>query len=79
MKILIRDLIFFCFIIYFNEVHEKGVKCKLCHRLGGGVCPKVVEQGLRCIYNNQGFWYLDHLDVQWEGVYDAEPLEGITF
>lgn len=38
----------------------------------------MVAQGLKCIYSNQGFWYLDHLDVQWDGVYDAEPLEGIT-
>ncbi|KAE9445429.1 hypothetical protein C3L33_22673, partial [Rhododendron williamsianum] len=46
--------------------------------LGGGVCPKAVGQGFRCIFSNQGFWYLDHLDVQWDGVYNAEPLEGIS-
>jgi len=46
--------------------------------LGGGVCPKAVGQGFRCIFSNQGFWYLDHLDVQWDGVYNADPLEGIT-
>ncbi|KAJ4719811.1 Beta-hexosaminidase [Melia azedarach] len=45
--------------------------------LGGGVCPKAVAKGFRCIYSNQGFWYLDHLDVPWDGVYTAEPLEGI--
>ncbi|KAK4353358.1 hypothetical protein RND71_028876 [Anisodus tanguticus] len=45
--------------------------------LGGGVCPKAVAQGFRCIYSNQGFWYLDHLDVPWEEVYYVEPLEGI--
>ncbi|XP_059317651.1 beta-hexosaminidase 1 isoform X2 [Lycium ferocissimum] len=45
--------------------------------LGGGVCPKAVASGFRCIYSNQGFWYLDHLDVPWEEVYYAEPLEGI--
>ncbi|XP_023747103.1 beta-hexosaminidase 1 [Lactuca sativa] len=63
----------------FNTFPEKLNPRTVVHNwLGGGVCPKVVEQGLRCIYSNQGFWYLDHLDVQWEGVYDAEPLEGIT-
>ncbi|KAL6958171.1 Beta-hexosaminidase 1 [Sarracenia purpurea var. burkii] len=46
--------------------------------LGSGVCPKAVAQGFRCIFSNQGFWYLDHLDVPWDGVYNAEPLEGIT-
>ncbi|XP_024970541.1 beta-hexosaminidase 1 [Cynara cardunculus var. scolymus] len=46
--------------------------------LGPGVCPKVVAQGFKCIYSNQGVWYLDHLDVPWDGFYDAEPLEGIT-
>ncbi|CAK9187480.1 unnamed protein product [Ilex paraguariensis] len=45
--------------------------------LGGGVCPKAVAQGFRCIFSNQGFWYLDHLDVPWDDVYNAEPLEGI--
>ncbi|XP_047334038.1 beta-hexosaminidase 1 [Impatiens glandulifera] len=45
--------------------------------LGGGVCAKAVAKGFRCIFSNQGFWYLDHLDVQWDGVYNAEPLEGI--
>ncbi|XP_047153869.1 beta-hexosaminidase 1-like, partial [Vigna umbellata] len=29
------------------------------------------------IYSNQGVWYLDHLDVPWDEVYTAEPLEGI--
>uniref|UniRef100_A0A2P2K9A3 beta-N-acetylhexosaminidase n=1 Tax=Rhizophora mucronata TaxID=61149 RepID=A0A2P2K9A3_RHIMU len=46
--------------------------------LGGGVCPKAIAQGFRCIFSNQGFWYLDHLDVPWDDVYNAEPLEGIT-
>lgn len=45
--------------------------------MGDGVCPKVVAKGLRCIYSNQGFWYLDHLDTPWDKVYTAEPLEGI--
>ncbi|KAK6929291.1 Beta-hexosaminidase, eukaryotic type, N-terminal [Dillenia turbinata] len=45
--------------------------------LGPGVCPKVVAKGFRCIYSNQGVWYLDHLDVPWERVYNAEPIEGI--
>lgn len=47
-------------------------------RLGPGVCPKAVAKGFRCIYSNQGFWYLDHIDVPWDGFYNAEPLEGIN-
>ncbi|XP_038679868.1 beta-hexosaminidase 1-like [Tripterygium wilfordii] len=46
--------------------------------LGPGVCPKVVAKGFRCIFSNQGVWYLDHLDVPWDKVYEAEPLEGIN-
>ncbi|KAG6760278.1 hypothetical protein POTOM_036785 [Populus tomentosa] len=46
--------------------------------LGGGVCAKAVAKGFRCIFSNQGFWYLDHLDVPWYEVYIAEPLEGIN-
>ncbi|RVX13722.1 Beta-hexosaminidase 1 [Vitis vinifera] len=46
--------------------------------LGPGVCPKAVAKGFRCIYSNQGVWYLDHLDVPWDGFYNAEPLEGIN-
>ncbi|WCJ19515.1 beta-hexosaminidase 1 [Euphorbia peplus] len=46
--------------------------------LGGGVCPRAVSKGFRCIFSNQGFWYLDHLDVPWDEVYQAEPLEGIS-
>ncbi|XP_028791124.1 beta-hexosaminidase 1 [Neltuma alba] len=45
--------------------------------LGPGVCPKAVAKGFRCIFSNQGVWYLDHLDVPWDLVYTAEPLEGI--
>ncbi|XP_075670781.1 beta-hexosaminidase 1 [Castanea sativa] len=46
--------------------------------LGAGVCPKAVAKGFKCIFSNQGFWYLDHLDVPWNEVYTAEPLEGIN-
>ncbi|KAL2555808.1 Beta-hexosaminidase 1 [Forsythia ovata] len=46
--------------------------------LGSGVCPKAVAKGFRCIFSNQGVWYLDHLDVPWSTVYHADPLEGIT-
>ncbi|TQE04874.1 hypothetical protein C1H46_009477 [Malus baccata] len=46
--------------------------------LGSGVCPKAVAKGFRCIFSNQGVWYLDHLDVPWNVTYNAEPLEGIT-
>ncbi|KAK4834906.1 hypothetical protein QYF36_002336 [Acer negundo] len=45
--------------------------------LGPGVCPKAVAKGFKCIYSNQGVWYLDHLDVPWNNTYTAEPLEGI--
>ncbi|XP_050210712.1 beta-hexosaminidase 1 [Mercurialis annua] len=45
--------------------------------LVGGVCAKAVAKGFRCIFSNQGYWYLDHLDVPWYEVYNAEPLEGI--
>ena len=48
-----------------------------CGRLSPGVCPKAVAKGFRCIFSNQGVWYLDHLDVPWDQVYNAEPLEGI--
>nr|GEU52775.1 beta-hexosaminidase 1 [Tanacetum cinerariifolium] len=63
----------------FNTFGEKLNPKTVVHNwLGAGVCPKVVAKGLKCIYSNQGFWYLDHLDVPWDQVYDAEPLEGIT-
>ncbi|KAI5401894.1 beta-hexosaminidase 1 isoform X1 [Lathyrus oleraceus] len=42
-----------------------------------GVCPKVVAKGFRCIFSNQRVWYLDHLDVPWDVVYNTDPLEGI--
>ncbi|XP_021739613.1 beta-hexosaminidase 1-like [Chenopodium quinoa] len=46
--------------------------------LVSGICPKAVAKGFRCIFSNQGVWYLDHLDVPWQPVYEADPLEGIT-
>ncbi|GMI87075.1 beta-hexosaminidase 1 [Hibiscus trionum] len=46
--------------------------------LGPGVCLKAVEKGFKCIFSNQRVWYLDHLDVSWDEVYYAEPLEGIS-
>jgi len=46
--------------------------------LGAGVCPKAVAKGFRCIFSNQGVWYLDHLDVPWDKFYTAEPVEGIN-
>ncbi|KAG4919889.1 hypothetical protein JHK82_057315 [Glycine max] len=45
--------------------------------LGPGVCPKAVAKGFRCIFSNQGVWYLNYLNVPWDDVYTAEPLEGI--
>lgn len=62
----------------FNAFKEKLNPQTVVHNwLGPGVCPKVVANGFRCIVSNQGVWYLDHLDVPWENVYDNEPLEGI--
>lgn len=46
--------------------------------LGSGVCPRAVAKGFKCIFSNQGVWYLDHLDVPWEEVYSGDPLEGIA-
>ncbi|KAF6136399.1 hypothetical protein GIB67_038971 [Kingdonia uniflora] len=43
--------------------------------LGGGVCPQAVAKGFRCIFSNQGVWYLDHLDVPWEDVYKADTSD----
>ncbi|KAI8032034.1 Beta-hexosaminidase 1 [Camellia lanceoleosa] len=63
----------------FNAFASKLNQQTVVHNwLGGGVCPKAVAKGFRCIFSNQGFWYLDHLDVPWERVYTAEPLEGIN-
>ncbi|KAL8539050.1 hypothetical protein ACS0TY_000879 [Phlomoides rotata] len=41
-------------------------------------CQAVVAKGFRCIYSNQYVWYLDHLDVPWNKVYDLEPLADIA-
>ncbi|KAG7560937.1 Glycoside hydrolase family 20 catalytic domain [Arabidopsis thaliana x Arabidopsis arenosa] len=41
------------------------------------ICQKAVAKGFRCIFSNQGYWYLDHLDVPWDKVYNTEPLNGI--
>ncbi|XP_027366620.1 beta-hexosaminidase 1-like [Abrus precatorius] len=57
-----------------TKLHPKTV---VHNWLGPGVCPKAVAKGFRCIFSNQGVWYLDHLDVPWDAVYTAEPLEGI--
>ncbi|XP_057248562.1 beta-hexosaminidase 1 isoform X2 [Beta vulgaris subsp. vulgaris] len=46
--------------------------------LVSGICPKAVAKGFRCIFSNQDVWYLDHLDVPWQPVYKADPLENIT-
>ncbi|KAJ6317602.1 hypothetical protein OIU76_013194 [Salix suchowensis] len=63
----------------FNTFASKLNPRTIVHNwLGGGVCAKAVAKGFRCIFSNQGFWYLDHLDVPWDDVYKAEPLEGIN-
>jgi len=47
-----------------------------CCRLGGWVSAKaVLQKGFRCVFSNQGFWYLDRLDPPWDD-YKAELLEG---
>ncbi|KAG7030740.1 Beta-hexosaminidase 1, partial [Cucurbita argyrosperma subsp. argyrosperma] len=46
--------------------------------LRGGICPKAVAHGFRCIFSDQGVWYLDHLDVPWDRAYRADPLEGVS-
>ncbi|XP_027937908.1 beta-hexosaminidase 1-like isoform X2 [Vigna unguiculata] len=62
----------------FNTFPSKLSPQTVVHNwLGPGVCPKAVAKGFRCIFSNQGVWYLDHLNVPWEVVYDADPLEGI--
>lgn len=55
-----------------------GLPCYWYLRLGPGVCPKAVAKGFKCIYSNQGVWYLDHLDIPWDGFYNADPVEGIS-
>ncbi|KAF9593451.1 hypothetical protein IFM89_023258 [Coptis chinensis] len=63
----------------FNTFKENLNPRTVVHNwLGGGVCPQAVAKGFRCIFSNQGVWYLDHLDVPWEGVYNSDPLEGIN-
>ncbi|KAA3464285.1 beta-hexosaminidase 1-like [Gossypium australe] len=63
----------------FNSFPSKLNPRTIVHNwLGPGVCPKAVAKGFRCIFSNQGAWYLDHLDVPWNEVYSAEPLEGIN-
>ncbi|MED6195294.1 Beta-hexosaminidase 1 [Stylosanthes scabra] len=63
----------------FNAFPSKLSPQTIVHNwLGPGVCPKAAAKGFRCIYSNQGVWYLDHLDVPWDEVYTAEPLEGIS-
>ncbi|KAJ6833320.1 beta-hexosaminidase 1 [Iris pallida] len=63
----------------FNAFKEKLLPQTIIHNwLGPGVCPQVVAKGFRCIVSNQGVWYLDHLDVQWNDFYNSEPLEGIN-
>ncbi|ONK62350.1 uncharacterized protein A4U43_C07F2980 [Asparagus officinalis] len=63
----------------FNTFKEKLNPKTVVHNwLGPGVCPQAVAKGFRCIVSNQGVWYLDHLDIPWEGFYDSEPLEGIA-
>uniref|UniRef100_A0A0D6R4V9 Beta-hexosaminidase n=1 Tax=Araucaria cunninghamii TaxID=56994 RepID=A0A0D6R4V9_ARACU len=63
----------------FNAFGEKLNPKTIIHNwLGGGVCPRAVDKGFKCIFSNQGVWYLDHLDVPWEEVYSSDPVEGIS-
>jgi hexosaminidase len=63
----------------FNAFSERLNPNTVVHNwLGSGVCPRAVAKGFKCIFSNQGVWYLDHLDVPWEKVYSSDPLEGIA-
>ncbi|KAF8396729.1 hypothetical protein HHK36_018359 [Tetracentron sinense] len=63
----------------FNTFKENLNPRTVVHNwLGSGVCPQAVAKGFRCIFSNQGVWYLDHLDIPWEGFYKSEPVEGIS-
>ncbi|KAL1819319.1 hypothetical protein ACET3Z_014188 [Daucus carota] len=63
----------------FNTFSDKLNPRTVVHNwLGPGVCPKAVAKGFKCIYSNQGVWYLDHLDIPWYEYYNADPVEGIT-
>lgn len=46
-------------------------------RYSSGVCPEVVANGFRCIFSNQGAWYLNWVNTPWEDFYTSEPWEGI--
>uniref|UniRef100_A0A0E0PMJ1 Beta-hexosaminidase n=1 Tax=Oryza rufipogon TaxID=4529 RepID=A0A0E0PMJ1_ORYRU len=62
----------------FNNFGDKLDRRTVVHNwLGGGVAEKVVAAGLRCIVSNQDKWYLDHLEVTWDGFYMNEPLRNI--
>lgn len=63
----------------FNAFSERLNPNTVIHNwLGSGVCPRAVAKGFKCIFSNQGVWYLDHLDVPWEKVYSSDPIEGIA-
>lgn len=34
----------------------------------------VLEAGYRALLSNSNIWYLDHLDVTWQQMYDNEPF-----
>ncbi|KAK9684149.1 hypothetical protein RND81_10G190000 [Saponaria officinalis] len=63
---------------FINFPSKLNPKTVVHNWLVSGICPKAVAKGFRCIFSNQGVWYLDHLDVPWQPVYNAEPLEGIS-
>lgn len=37
----------------------------------------VTNHGYRLIWSDSSVWYLDHLDVQWQEMYNAEPCNGL--
>lgn len=37
----------------------------------------VTSHGYRLIWSDSSVWYLDHLDVDWETMYSAEPCNGL--
>lgn len=38
----------------------------------------VTSKGYRLIWSDSSVWYLDHLDVAWETMYQAEPCNALT-
>ncbi|KAH7677994.1 hexosaminidase protein [Dioscorea alata] len=62
----------------FHSFKEKLSPQTVVHNwYGPRVCPEVVANGFRCIFSNQGVWYLNWVNTPWEDFYTSEPWEGI--